>query len=292
MSEKYLIYSVEGNRQRLDGGAMFGNAPKALWSRWVQVDELNRIDLACRAFLIVDQANDRRILLETGIGAFFEPKLRERYGVEEQDHRLLANLRARGVTPEQIDVVVLSHLHFDHAGGLLSAWSEDAPLSLVFPKARVLTSARAWQRAQQPHLRDRVSYIPELSVLLQASGRLELIEDDAAHPLGPDFCFSLSDGHTPGQLLTELTTEHGSVVFGGDLVPGAVWMNGALTLGYDRFPELLIDEKARFLARAREQKSLLLFTHDTQLAAASVALDDRGRYAAGETYRTLEGLTL
>ena len=106
--------SVLGNSQRLDGGAMFGNAPKALWTRWAQPDEENRIPLACRALLIED--GDRKILLETGIGAFFEPRLRERFGVVEGDHVLLSSLSALGLTHQDIDVVVLSHLHFDHAG--------------------------------------------------------------------------------------------------------------------------------------------------------------------------------
>ena len=121
----YSIYSIEGNRQRLDGGAMFGNVPRALWSKWAPADEQHRISLACRAFLIHDQASGRRILLEAGIGVFFEPKLMDRFGVLEPAHQLLVNLAALNLSPEQIDVVVLSHLHFDHAGGLLTAWRPD-----------------------------------------------------------------------------------------------------------------------------------------------------------------------
>src|SRR5687767_10211275 len=114
------VYSVLGNSQKLDGGAMFGNAPKSLWQEWSPPDQQNRIDLACRALLIRELA--RSILFETGIGAFFEPKLRARYGVVEARHVLLDELSAIGLAPEQIAVVVLSHLHFDHAGGLLAPY--------------------------------------------------------------------------------------------------------------------------------------------------------------------------
>src|SRR5690349_1775474 len=124
------ITAVLGNSQRLDGGAMFGNAPKALWSRWIPPDELNRIPLACRAMLVNDEG--RMVLAETGIGAFFAPELRERYGVVEPGHVLVDNLRSLGLTDADIDVVVLSHLHFDHAGGLLSAWEPDREPRLLF----------------------------------------------------------------------------------------------------------------------------------------------------------------
>src|SRR6187455_474621 len=118
------LSSVVGNSQRLDGGAMFGNAPRALWSRWIEPDELGRIPLSCRAFLVEDA--ERRVLIETGIGSFFEPSLRDRYGVQEERHVLLDSLAALGVESHTIDWVILSHLHFDHAGGLLAPYAAGA----------------------------------------------------------------------------------------------------------------------------------------------------------------------
>src|SRR5262245_30289415 len=112
---------------------MFGNAPKAMWEKWIPPDDQNRIPLACRALLVRD--NDRVILLEAGIGAFFDPMLRTRYGVVEDHHVLLESLAAAGITPEAVDVIVLSHLHFDHAGGVLAAWQDGKTPALVFPRA-------------------------------------------------------------------------------------------------------------------------------------------------------------
>ncbi len=270
------LTSVLGNSQRLDGGAMFGNAPKALWERWIPADENNRIPLACRCLLVRD--GGRTILLETGIGAFFEPALRERYGVVESEHVLLASLKAVGVAPEDVDVVVLSHLHFDHAGGALTTYAPDTPPQLVFPKATFVVGAEAWQRAVAPHARDRASFITGFTDLLAASGRLELAGADRAAALGDGFTFLRSSGHTPGLLLTEIEMPGGPVVFASDLIPGRAWVHLPITMGYDRYPELLIDEKAGLLNALLERGGRLFFTHDPNIAMGKVTRDERGRF--------------
>jgi glyoxylase-like metal-dependent hydrolase (beta-lactamase superfamily II) len=279
------LYSVLGNTQKLDGGAMFGNAPRALWSRWAPTDEENRIDLACRALLVVEP--DRTLLFETGIGAFFEPKLRERFGVQEEHHVLLDNLKALGFEHGQVDVVVLSHLHFDHAGGLLAPWQEGSPSSLLFPKAHFVVGRTAWERANKPHPRDRASFIPELQVLLEESGRLEIVEGEQSEVLGPDFRLHRSDGHTPGMLLAEIPTALGPIVFAGDLVPGTAWVRRAITMGYDRFPELLIDEKTRLLDDLVGRSGRLFYTHDPKFSASALGRDDRGRVIPVNPVETL-----
>lgn len=270
------IGSVLGNRQRLDGGAMFGNCPRALWERWLPPDALGRVELACRALLVEEPG--RRLLFETGIGAFFEPKLRERYGVFQDEHVLLQSLAERDLTDADIDVVVLSHLHFDHAGGLLAPWREGEAPRLLFPNARFVVGRRAWERAVHPHPRDRASFIPDLPALLEASGRLVTVDGVSADVLGDGYRFHDSDGHTPGLLMTEIDTRDGPLVFVADLIPGLPWMHVPISMGYDRFPELLIDEKRALLEDLLARSASVFFTHDPRVAVARVSRDERGRF--------------
>jgi len=293
------LYSIEGNSQRLDGGAMFGHAPKPLWERWAPPDERNRIALACRALLVAEP--DRKILLETGIGASLSPELKDRYGVVEDRHVLLDSLDAVGLSHADIDVVVLSHLHFDHAGGLLTAWRADQAPALLFPNARFVVGRAAWDRACDPHDRDRASFIPALQPLLQDSGRLEIVEhgepgDDASgapvhsQVLGPDYPLHLSFGHTPGLLLTEVPGRDGPVVFASDLVPGRPWVHRSIHMGYDRYPELLLDEKVRLLDELVARHGRIFFTHDPACAMARITCDERGRYGSTQDAATLVGV--
>lgn len=285
------LWSLLGNSQRLDGGAMFGNAPKALWQRWLVPDTDNTIALACRC-LLVDDLDGKTVLFETGIGAFFEPKLRERYGVVEDRHVLLDSLAEAGFDHANIDVVVLSHLHFDHAGGLLAAWREGQGPELLFPNATFVTSAAHWQRAIKPHARDRASFIPGLTDLLTASGRLELVDGEYSQALGETVRFEFSNGHTPGLMLAEVVSHGGGVVFCADLIPGRPWVHLPVTMGYDRNAELLIDEKRVFLDDKLARSVRLFFTHDVDCAMAAVTRDDKGRYTTRDEQPALIALPL
>ena len=306
------LWSLEGNTQRLDGGAMFGNAPKAMWSKWIGADDQNRIPLACRCLLATNM-DGRNVLFETGIGAFFEPKLRERYGVVEDRHVLLDSLKAAGLTHEDIDVVVLSHLHFDHVGGLLAAWEpaqeqppsgppghlppragEGKPMKLLFPNAQYLVGAMHWGRATHPHPRDRASFIPGVAELLEQSGRLEKVEGEYSRTLGKTVRFHYSQGHTPGLMLSEIAGPHGKdgVVYCADLIPGTAWVHLPVTMGYDRAPEMLIDEKRAFLDDKLQRGVRLFFTHDHAIAMASPRRDERGRYGVVDQQAHFAGALL
>ena len=271
------FFSVEGNSQKLDGGAMYGNAPKAMWEKWSPADSQNRIALACRSLLAIT-SEGQKILFEAGIGVFFDPKLRERFGVVEQEHCLLENLRKLGFEPESIDDVVLSHLHFDHAGGILSRY-EEGPLRLVFPNARFHVSRRNWERSIAPHSRDKASFVPELNRLLEQSGRLCLVEREAHASIAHCVSYHFSDGHTPGLMMSEIKTTTGPLVFTSDLIPGAPWVHVPISMGYDRYPELVIDEKRQLLENLLPREAALFFTHDPDVACGRLRRDAGGKFS-------------
>ena len=277
-----LASSILGNRQRLDGGAMFGNAPRAIWSRWLVPDEQGRIELACRALLVEEQG--KCTLFETGIGAFFAPELRERYGVVEESHVLLESLAALGLRPGDIDQVVLSHLHFDHAGGLLTPYREGKALELCFPRAEFVVGKRAMERADHPHPRDQASFIPGLPALLRASKRLLVVDDDeaATRAVGEHFRFVETNGHTPGMLHAAAVGTSAELLFGADMVPGVAWLHASITMGYDRYPEHLVDEKAGIFQQCVERQTFIVYTHDPRVAASRVTRDARGRFAPAD----------
>ena len=270
------LTAIEGNRLKLDGGAMFGNAPKGLWSRWCEPDDQNRIQLASRA-LWVQTPKGQNILFETGTGVFFEPKLKARYGIDETENVLLTNLELAGCQEKDIDGIVLSHLHFDHAGGLLNAYGEDPP-KLLFPKAKYYVGMRHWERAQHPHSREKASFIPELVPLLRDSGRLICLDGSYVHLGDLELKLHYSEGHTLGLMLAEITTSSGPLVYASDLVPGLPWTHLPIAMGYDRFPEKTVDEKKQMFDYLAKTKGRLFFTHDPVTYCVSLKQEDEYKY--------------
>ena len=202
--KKVKLFSIDGNTQLLDGGSMFGNAPRPVWERWTNVDELGRIELACRSLLI--QYNGLNILLEAGIGQFFEPKLADRYGVTPNDkHLLKENLGKVNINPEDIDYVILSHLHFDHIGGIVPGYEEfSKKKDLLFSKAKFITSKVAHDRAINPHPRDKASFISDIIDLLSPEENLLLIDSKGDFPkeIREIFDFRISHGIPRGNYLS------------------------------------------------------------------------------------------
>jgi glyoxylase-like metal-dependent hydrolase (beta-lactamase superfamily II) len=272
------LVSLDANFQALDGGAMFGHVPRALWSAWIQPDARHRVRLATRALLVREAG--RNVLFEAGIGGFFDPALRDRFGVEGEGNELLTSLAREGLGPEDIDVVVLSHLHFDHAGGLLADWRPDRRPALAFPRARFIVHRDAFARALHPQTRDRASFVPELQALLLDSGRLDLVgAADAPDRLGAGFRFHISEGHTPGLLLTELHTPRGPLLFVSDLAPGRAWLRPTVGMGYDRCAERLVEEKTALLGDLAARGGSLFLVHDPAFAVVRLTASERGGFA-------------
>jgi glyoxylase-like metal-dependent hydrolase (beta-lactamase superfamily II) len=267
---------------------MFGNAPKAIWERWMVPDEQNRIRMATRPLLAI--SSKAIILFEAGIGAYMEPKLRERYGVDEPEHMLLKALARKGISHDQVTHVFLTHLHFDHAGGLLGTWQEGREPELLFPNAQYHVSGAAWERANHPHVRDRASFIPRLNHLLETSGRLTLLHAEDTFSFDElELGFYLSEGHTPGLLCFDLHYSGERLVYVSDLIPGRPWIHLPISMGYDRFPELLIEEKGRLLTTLVKENAWIYYVHDPETALSRVRYDEEHKtYIAVEPQAELK----
>ena len=272
--DQVLVSAVEGNGQYLDGGSMFGSVPRALWERWHPCDKLGRIKLATRALLIV--CDDLVLLCEAGIGNFFPAKLADRFGVSEMHHnRLLTSLDGLGVAPRDIDYVILSHLHFDHVGGLLNNDGE-----LNFPRARYVVSKDALARAKSPHVRDRASFIADLPDKLEDSGRLLIVTGQQIPEIPTTrLHFTFSDGHTPGQMHAIIHGQHQTLFFAGDLIPGTSWIHLPITMGFDRFPEQIVNEKQQIYQQVVDEQWLVFYTHDPKTVASYIK-HDQNKYQA------------
>ena len=278
---------LRGNSMRLDGGTMFGNAAKALWQKWVPADENGMIDISSNCLLV--KTGDYNILFETGCGAYLSPDMKRRFAMNEDAHVLMQSLAEHGLSDGDITHVVLSHLHFDHAGGLLSAWAPDHEPKLLFPNALFVTGEEHFKRCKSPHYRDRASFIPGLAEKLQGTGRL-VLKQGGDHLVVGDLTieFVQSQGHTPGMLVSWIRAQNGPVVYTADLIPGLPWVNLPITMGYDRFAEKLVDEKKEMLDRAVDEDALLVFPHDPAHVAARVEMNpEKKRVMPAKVYETL-----
>lgn len=273
---RFTLHEVRDGAFRLDGGAMFGVVPRVRWERTNAPDAQNRIELALRCLLI--DAGDRKILVDAGAGNKLSAKLSGQIALDRSRFDLESELARAGVRRDQITDVILTHLHFDHAGGAIRRL-EDGSCTLSFPSATYHLQRRNWRWAHQPSERDRGSYLREDFELLERTGRLHLIEGDMELYEGVQIC--VSEGHTTAMQLVRVQGDGQEVVFCGDLVPTASHLKPHHVMAYDLRPLTSLEEKKLLLAQAVEDGAILFFCHDPQAAACRVR-DVEGAVEAGE----------
>ncbi|HSM94149.1 MAG TPA: MBL fold metallo-hydrolase [Anaeromyxobacteraceae bacterium] len=261
---RYDLHAVRDGTFALDGGAMFGVVPRPLWERKIAPDARNRIPLAARCLLAVDRDARRVVLVDDGMGDKWDAKRIDIYGIDRSGGDLLAGLRRIGIAPEDVTDVVLTHLHFDHAGGTTRLGPDGAP-ALVFPRAVHHVQRRAWQWAHGPTEKDAGSFLAESYALLQHSNLLHLV--DGATELFPDVELIVSDGHTVAQQLPRFHAGGTHLTFCGDVIPTAAHLKPSWVMAYDLHPLTTLEEKKVLVAEALEDDGILFFEHDPAIAA-------------------------
>ncbi len=273
----WTFRAFHDGRFKLDGGAMFGVVPKVMWAKKHPADDSNRIDLDLRCLLV--ETGNKRILVDTGMGDRWDEKELRIFDLVRRPNQLVAELAEAGITRESITDVILTHLHFDHAGGALR--EGDHGLESVFPAASYWVQKRQWDWAGHPSMRDRASFRREDFASLETAGMLKLV--DGAQEIMPGVRVSPVSGHTPGQQVVEFHTGEGTVAYVADLIPFLSQLHVPWIMGYDLNPLLTVTEKKQFLTRAVEDRITLVFEHDPEHEAATVKFEG-GRFQADEIF--------
>jgi len=274
------IHALDGGEQRLDGGAMFGVVPKPLWEKRIPADDRNRIPLALRCLLV--ETPSALVLIDTGVGDKDGPKFREIYGIDNASRagratRLEDALAEAGYEPADVDIVISSHLHFDHAGGNTRR-VEGGMVEPSFPRARYVAQRGEFDYAHWRNERVQASYLPDNFDPLERSGRLQLLEGEVE--VVPGVRVLPTPGHTPHH--TSILIQSGDQVacFLADLVPTASHLPLPWIMGYDVEPLVTLESKRQLLRRAREENWLLVFEHDPEVAWGRLSADsDRPQLA-------------
>jgi glyoxylase-like metal-dependent hydrolase (beta-lactamase superfamily II) len=260
----------------LDGGAMFGTVPKALWEKTNPADEHNRIPMEARALLL--KSKDHTILVDTGNGEDFVAKygdklgskFAELYSIDSSGPSLKKSLAAHGLTFNDITDVILTHLHFDHAGGATAVI--DQQLKPTFPNAKYYVQTENLKTAQHPNIREKASYLaPNFQPLLDA-GKLTLV-DGSTKNLLPHISVWVSNGHTTGQQVVIVEDDTQKLIYCGDVIATSTHVRSAWVMGYDLHPLIVIEEKAELLKSAAEKKTYFFFEHDPYCDVATVEPD-------------------
>ena len=247
----------------LDGGSMFGTVPKALWERKAPADARNRITLAMRPLVV---RGARTMIIDAGLGDKEPDTFNELYGVERA-HHLDHSLAEAGIAPDDIDIVLASHLHFDHAGGFTRR-DRAGRLRPRFPRAQYIVRRGEWDDATHPNQRNRASYLFDNYVPLADAGVLQLVDDDQT--IMPGVRVRRTGGHTMHHQMVIIESGGRTAVFMADLMPTTAHIGEAWIMGYDLYPMETLAAKTAFLHEAVERQVLAFFEHDPVVAAGRI----------------------
>lgn len=265
----WSVRSYVDGHVALDGGSMFGVVPKTLWERQHPADDRNRIAMVTRLLLI--EGHGRRILVDTGLGDRWSDKARDIYAIAPEAGGIRAQLAADSVEPESITDVILTHLHFDHAGGTTVAG--EGGLELAFPEATHHVQQRQWEWALSPSAKDAGSFRQEDYLLLgETEGALRLV--DGAAELFPGLRVEPLDGHTAAMQAVMISGGGATLLFPSDLLPTAAHVRAPYIMAYDNEPLRTLAEKQRWLARAAEGDWTVVLQHDRDTVAIRLHLED------------------
>ena len=257
---------------RLDGGAMFGVVPKTLWEKRIQADERNRIRLGLNSLLIRD--GKRRVLVETGIGPKLNEKSRE---IHQNQMLLLESFKQAGISPDEIDIVINTHLHFDHCGWNTHYDNDGKPVP-TFPNAVYYAQQGELDHAHEQHERDRVSYLTDNYDPLVDSGQMRLLHGNAE--IAPGISVEVYAGHTRDLQAVNIRAGDKTVCYISDLIPTSHHTDPTWVMGYDLYPLDSINNRHRFYKRAIPEKWLVVFTHDHEVPWAYVEIGEKGKPVA------------
>lgn len=271
------VHALQAGLQQLDGGAMFGVVPKPLWERKIAADARNRIPLGMRCLLI--EHPDALVLVDTGLGNKESAKFHDIYGVENSPvgtvgpTQLESALAEAGFAPADVDVVINTHLHFDHAGGNTMV-GESGAVSHSFPNARYIVRRGEWDWAHQTNERTAASYFPANFDPLREAGRLELVDADGE--VLPGIALRRTSGHTPHHQGVLLTSGAERLFYLADLSPTVAHVPLPWIMGYDVEPLVTLETKRAVWREASEEAWLVMFEHDAAHAWGRIVVDGRG----------------
>jgi glyoxylase-like metal-dependent hydrolase (beta-lactamase superfamily II) len=265
------IVSLFDGYFRLDGGAMFGVVPKPLWEKRAPADEQNRVLVALRPLLI---RGEQTMIVDAGIGSKMDEKSRRIYGID-RSRAIEHSLADCGLTLSDIDSVLATHLHFDHAGGF-TVRDPSGVVTPTFPRARYLIRRREWRAAMHPHERNRASYLQEDFAPLADAGVVDFIDDDGSIMHGVRV--QRTGGHTMDHQIVILESGGRTAVFAADLIPTTAHIDEPWIMSYDLYPMDTLAFKRSFLREAIEREYLIFFEHDPAIAAGYIREREGRKY--------------